>query len=549
MESAPPDPHRAVVATPASLLGARDRRVTAHSPLQGPAACTRVRERRSNAQLMRTIAVCADLPAEVLGQRVLAHPDVDPAARLALFRACHALARTVLLHGPGTKRRTTEGDAEQPWSAALAHLLGDKWQPLPPGSVDLELCITSSVDLGSAAPQPHLPPPPPASVSQHVAHLHLRQCHLTVPDLHAWQLHDAALWPHLQHLTIEECVLPQAPPGEAQPLPAIPHLDFLTWLHRATLLSDVTALLPLVSNARRLHVAGMENAWQVSEEPALPPQLPHLTHVDLDLPSHPPLTEALLRHPTLAHVAVRRLDARSDLGQLPCRWRTLDVSAASLGSLARLPLGGLERLTVRGAFTGSAAAGLALLQRLHAGGRLVLLPWDGRDRPARAQLPSDGRCFRLWLTAGCTPALLRLVLEAGQGVSGLDLDVRSATLPALRDQLAPLLQQHGRIDTLHVDLTIDLSPDALCAGLLGALPACVTHVEFPALGDDFLKAQHVKALVQGGLASLAHPVQLTLAGLRDAPGVSARLEAQVTRLAAGGGSVDGRQLLTVEVVR
>ncbi len=802
MDSAPPDTHRAVVSTPASLLGARDRRVMAHSPLQGPAACTRVRERRSNAQLMRNMSCCADLPDEVLGQRVLAHPDVDAAARLALFRACHALARTMLLHGPGTKRRTAAigyrtGEA---WSATLARLLRAKWQPLPPGSVDLELCITSTIDLGSAAPQPHLPPPPPASLSLHVSHLHLRQCHLTAPRLAAWRLHDAALWPHLQHLTIEECALPIPPHLEPSPLQPIPHLQSLTWQQQEHLYRerDVTALLPLVSNAWRLRVAGMENTWGAAEKAALLTHLPHLTHVELGgdgdgdgrlarallqrpavrhvvvgslpssldlthpqwaaldvgrvrltgiaslplaslerltvrrldcgadmtglpllqqlhadgtlalaagllelsiastfrlqspqlqppLPPQPPaflsqhlshlqlhqcrltapdlaawqlhdatlwphlrhltvekcylsgpappnqplppipqlqsftwvqrewdapfgdadvllplvsnvrrlcvssvyqtqgadaaaalaqlphlthfelgqrcngaVATALMQHPTLEHVVVSGFDGTLDLSQQPCRWRTLELpGGVSVSALVRLPLANLQRLSIRSALsadhTAQSTAGVALLQQLHAGGRLVLLP--GRRRAGEVELKchSNGKCFSLGDAGPYARELLRLVLAAGQGVCALYLDWRTASLSRLRLELAPALQGSGRVRALcfcMADEDVREWPGAWFSGLLGALPACITHVEFTALlsgtiGSAGPVGKCTRALVQGGVASLTHPLHLTLVDSHVTP----ELEAELQQLAAGEAAGGGQQPLTVEVVQ
>ncbi len=58
---------------------------------------------------------------------------------------------------------------------------------------------------------------------------------------------------------------------------------------------------------------------------------------------------ALLSHPSLRHVAMHapaRLSA--DLSWQPCHWRTLELSHARVGALGRLPLAGLERLSVRG---------------------------------------------------------------------------------------------------------------------------------------------------------------------------------------------------------
>ncbi len=265
----------------------------------------------------------------MLGQRIVAHPDLDAAARLALFRACHALARTTLLHAPGSKRHTASigYHTGQEWSAKLARLLGAKWQPLPLGSVDLDLRITFSSALYPTL-HSRLPPPPPTSLSHHVSRLHLQRCYLTVSHLAAWQLHDAALWPHLQHLTIDDCDVPRFLAQEEQPLQPIPRLQSFRWELRlqtcgfagqyaSGVIDFSSTLLPLVTNTRRLHVRSWWAEWEVE----LVTQLQHLTHVDLSdtRPRQPFPVDALLRHPTLEHLVLRHALVYRDLSRQPCR--------------------------------------------------------------------------------------------------------------------------------------------------------------------------------------------------------------------------------------
>ncbi len=162
---------------------------------------------------MHARACTADLPPE-LQRRVLA--DLDPPARLALFCTSRALARTVLLHAPSDKKLTKLDSSA--WPPPLARLLGD---PLLQPLTDLELRVENSTN-----PQP--PPPPTPSISQHVARLHLSGLTLTPESLVAWRLHDAVLWPHLQHLTLHKCRL-RPSDSPAQPLQPIPRLQSFSW--------------------------------------------------------------------------------------------------------------------------------------------------------------------------------------------------------------------------------------------------------------------------------------------------------------------------------
>ncbi len=290
----------------------------------------------------------ADLPPDL--QRSVP-AELDPPGRLALFRACHTLARTVLLDAPSAKRLTKLGmDA---WPPALASLLDD---PSLLTLADLELRVEGS----AASPPPPPPPAPPPSIARHVARLHVCSLTLTPSSLAAWRLHDAALWPHLQHLAFLKCHLPPAT-ASALPLPPIPRLQSFTWEQTARGGVDspatLAAVLQLVGQAswwaRRLRVISSIEARERNRQVALQAlaRLPHLTHADVGALG-PAQVEALLRHPTLEHVTVGSVNGygfSADLSQKPCRWRTLTATGwACIASLALLPLGGLERLSISG---------------------------------------------------------------------------------------------------------------------------------------------------------------------------------------------------------
>ncbi len=240
-----------------------------------------------------------------------------------------------------------------------------------------------------------------------------------------------------------------------------------------------------------------------------------------------------------------------------------------LPDLKRLPLANLEQLTIRKGLLREDAGGLAALQQLHAGGRLALLLGERGDSCVPRHLRSDGRRFSFRYTGDCTPALLRLVLEAGQGISALELDLDGPTLSQLEDELLPLLQQHGgRVDTLrlyfeddalrlpqgHAEEPYDVMEE-WCSVLLGLMPACITHVEVVTWGNSALVRRYARALVRGGLDELAHPLHLTLVDescWRGGGGINTELEDELRELVEeSGGDADGdsEQLLTLQVDR
>ncbi len=300
----------------------------------------------------------------------------------------------VLLHAPSSGKRLTHHvkskDRTRHWSqrtAALARLLSAKWQPLPP-HLDLELRVEPAVlAAGAAATRPQLPSvPPPSSIAQHVSRLTLSDLSLTLADLAAWQLHDPARWPHLQHLTVQLCGLPlAATAAAAEPLQPIPRLQSFTWQQRNKA-QGVAALLSLVRNAERAHLALSPFTGSGDCFVAALRCMPRLLHVRLDGPAIDDAARAALQHPTLQHVEATWLDVDEDLSGQPCRWKTLSLlHSAYLYSLKSLPLAGLERLTIAHGMAQwiddheRCAAGVAALQRLHSLGRLVLAPSTDAD--------------------------------------------------------------------------------------------------------------------------------------------------------------------------
>ncbi len=457
----------------------------------------------------------ADLPPE-LQRRVLA--ELDPPARLALFRCSRTLARTVVLHAPSAKRLTKLDSGS--WAPALAGLLdGPQLQPL----ADLELRVEGGADL---EPSPPPPPPSPPFITHHVARLHLSCLTLTPLSLAAWRLHDAALWPHLQHLILHECPIKQPPAAApAQPLQPIPRLLTFSWqVTRDDGGNDGTAsqaaVLPLAAQARRLRVTA-SRLWEYdrSREMSLKALacLPHLTHADLDAAGFPSVAEALLRLPMLEHVTLITLHLGvPDHSQHACRWRTLTVhSWADLGALACLPLDNLERLTLKGLLGGGPMeqqqAGLAVLQRLHSQGRLALRRTGLQDR--RWQLsPADGMFLMLQM-GSLAPAVLRLLLEAGQGINTLYVD-RAFLAPAtLQQQVAPLLREHAgrRITTLCMSLDFLHNDEEWWGRVLGRLPASITHLKVDVLiRDEEVVEDCLLALMEGSIGMLQHPLTLTV---------------------------------------
>ncbi len=508
----------------------------------------------------------ADLPSG-LQRRVLA--ELDPPARLALFRTSHALARTVLVHAPSGKRLIKL--ASGVWPPPLALLLDD---PLLQPLADLDLFVEGGADLELPPPSP---PPPPPSIARHVARLQLFSLTLTPSSLAAWRLHDPRLWPHLRHLAIAARTPPPTP-APAQPLQPIPRLLTFAWCVTVYDAGDddpasQAAVLPLAARAR--HLRFLDPHWHDDRTQATPlralAHLRRLTTANLDVSGSLAVLEALLRHPTLEDVTVSSVPHDlPDLSQRACRWRTLTVSAwASIASLPHLPLAGLERLTIAGCLAPSLGggasvpamqAGLALLQRLHSQGKLVLRASDAQDQHWR--LPPEEGVFALRNLGDLTPAALRLVLEAGQGVTALL--VNTFVLLAREDDLAPLRERpaHG-VNTLCVRMEVH---DVLFrwGALLGRLPAPITHLVVDASdfgGDpyvDAVMAGCLRDLVKGGASALRRPVTLTvlLSGL-----ISAELEAELVALTSGapvGPAVEGadgerreqqQSFLTLRVVR
>ncbi len=495
---------------------------------------------------------CADLPELLLGQRIVAHPALDPAARLALFHSCHALARLVLLHVPSSKRVTHRASSATrtggQWSPKLERLFNAKWQPLPPRQLDLEL----RVEKGQNAPQ--LPPkPPPTSMTHHISHLHLHQLRITISHLAAWKLHNAILWPHLQHLTISHCTARKAG-VTAPPLPPIPRLESFTWMKRT--MQDLDVLLPLASNVTSLHMAVRPGEPQPPWMLDSLQHMPRLTHLRLDNAVTSAWLRALLRHPTLEHLAVGSLTyPQDDLSKQPCRWKTLAAARlTSLGDVAKLPVEGLERLTValmlsrRSAYEG-AGSSVAALQRLHRKGKLVLLPPPGDSLGCWWRRPNGVDVLGLSGAGASTYALRRLVAEAGQGVHAVAFAASALPLPLLREALAPAMQRQpgARVHTLCLHLNGSVT-EQWCAGVLGTLPPCVTHVEVSAEGVEH---QRLAALVRGGAEGLRHVVHLSVLQRGN---MSAEQERELRHLLAVGGEGAGARqqqsatLLTLVVV-
>ncbi len=458
------------------------------------------------------------------------------------------------------------------WPQALADLLDDpSLQPL----TDLEL------NAEGGAPSQR-PPPPLPSIAHHVVHLLLTRLTLTLASLAAWRLHDAALWPHLRHLTIHRCSFASST-VPALPLWPIPYLATFTWEQSpgTALSGPAAATLTLAERATHLRIVRPHFGSAHGARQALA-WLERLTHVDLDVASlsivagEEQVVEALLRHRTLEHVTLANLGADlPDLTRRRCRWRTLTLSStAAVAALGRLPLAGLERLSIRGYLErggegrGAVAArqaGLAALQKLQGQGKLALVAeaeGSGQSRRWRLQ-PGDG-LFTLFHTGDMLPALLPLVLEAGEGVNHVFIDASSLPLPRLREHVAPLLSElPGRISTLCTLMRVDLPSDAQWpepdefwwASLLGCLPASVAHVKVEAMVGAGAQGTFrcASAMVRGGAATLRHPLTLTLLHSGQ---ISDAQAAQLVLLAVPPGrqrAAPGRQqrqtFLTVRVVR
>ncbi len=507
----------------------------------------------------------ADLPPE-LQRRVLA--DLDPPARLALFASSPPLARTVLLNTPSGKRLTKLDSSA--WPPALASLLDD---PSLLTLADMELCAK-----GSGAPQPPPPPPvPPLSIARHVTRLQLHSFTLTPSSLAAWRLHDATLWPHLQHLAIQACTLPPSP-APAQPLRPIPRLLTFAWEEpeRGGVPNDaasLAAVLRLASQAKQLLAVCRDRdrsrPWTMA--PQALASLPHLTHADLDVSGTPEVVEALLRHRTLEHVTLDCLARPQDqwawrrLSHLPCRWRTLTAArGASMLALSGLPLAHLERLTVCGQLGAGGAygplfgghddiqAGLAVLQRLHSQGRLALRKSAAQDLHWR-QPPEEGLFALQDLGSLEVPAALRLVMEAGQGITAILVD--AYTLLESEGDLAPLQARHTGIVTLCVQLEAHEKLDVWWGAAFRNLPERITHlkVDVSHFGhdphgdgpyDDAMAQDFLRDLVVGSDADpLTRPLTLTLlhSGL-----IGPELEAELMGLCVSGAAGQGEGAVAEE---
>ncbi len=481
----------------------------------------------------------------MLGQRIL--PALDGPARVALLGTSHALARLVLQHAPGTKRLTHRGPAG--WPPVLAHLLGTAWQPL----ADLELHVASCGTLV---------PPPPAGISRLVSHLRLEGC--KVDALDAWQLHNASLWPHLQHLAVQYCRLAKPATAAMAQLQPIPGLQSLTWedgLPQHGYGDPPTALLlALAANATRLHLH-LGYGWD-----AVPVQamqcLQRLTHVHVHPGRDQDVLLALLQHPTLEHVTLGDLGSvwprtpTLDLPQQPCRWRTLTCKhgAAGVGiaALGRLPLHNLEQLSIpQGLYMGGGgddsaqqayARGVELLQQLHAGGRLRLHP-GGTDSQLKAWGVPQGRgMFCLYGTSSHLAPVLHLVAEAGRGIHAVWLGYD----PPPQEAPAPLVQ-HARsaLDTVAFGLTTcQWVDDAWCAGLLRAAPDCVRRVNVRVQSDP--SVERLRSCVQGLAHHVRRPLTLTLI---EHATITHELEAELREAAERAAVGQLGQGLTLEVRR
>ncbi len=454
----------------------------------------------------------------MLAQRIVADPALDGAARLALFQSCHALARMVLQHGHGSKELSVEPVRGRKGWRTLARLLGTKWQPVLGG---LQLHVNGTTD--DAGECPRLPRCPPAAIAQRVSHLRLSECALSAATLATWRLHDTNLWPQLQHLTLTECRWSQPQRragggGGAQP--SIPRLLSFAWTDTTSGADHshaADALLALAAHATTAHVGLQHRPARTTE--AVVRRLQRLTRLHLNGRRDRAVVEALLQHPALRHLALGGPGfPTGDLSQQPCQWRTLTLlDGAFLGQLEPLPLGSLKHITIHGQLYGygsSAPAGLALLRRLHGEGRLVLAPGSHAERMRREwQLPPDAGPFHLHGEPEVLRDLVALMLGAGQGVDTLVFGHSGLPLRCLREEVAPMLQQHaGKVSTLCFG---SIGSREWHRGVLGALPPCIRNVRIAVVGTDFSAWicgpwDCLRALVEGGVASVRHPLMVTL---------------------------------------
>ncbi len=509
---------------------------------------------------MTIILQCADLPQEVWAERIVAHPALDGAARLALFQSCHALARMVLQRGHGITtlihRVPFDSSHAAGWPATLACLFDAKWQPLAiPNGLQLHV---RGVRCPAGERCPPLPPPPPLAISQLVRHLQLSVCKPTAPALAAWCLYDDALWPQLQHLTVADCCLYEAPrpalvaaAGELLPLPQpVPRLLFFTWTGTSAGADQSRAQDALMALGAHAEIAHVECRYIFAHTlEAVVRRLPRLTHLHLHGRWDRAVVEALLQHPTLRHLELGGHDfVGNDWSRQPCRWQTLTLlDGASLADVSLLPLASLERLTIHGLLRSSLhhfgldpPARMALLRRLRGEGRLVLAPGSHRER-IRWLLPPGAGPFELDSAPEQLLAMLTLVLEAGQSIDTLILSRSGGTPLQLLREVAQLLQQHaGRVTTLCFGTG---NSEEWHAGLLGTLPPCIQNVRINADFHGFgILRETTRALVEGGVASVRHA--LTLSVLCSVHTLSVAVEAELRQLLG-----QGQHGLSLEVLR
>ncbi len=306
-----------------------------------------------------------------------------------------------------TPTRTVMMSADVPEAVLVVHIIAHHrtsshiiahHRPAPPGSRRPPWTWTWS--CASRAPLscgPRLPSclAPPAALSQQVSSLHLCDLDLNTTRLaEDWQLHDTALWPHLRHLTIDDCGACDPVEQRLQPIPRLRSFVWL-WNSRSDAAGTLAALLPLAAHAQHLEFDREESEPQLVATALA--ALPHLTSVEI-LPRYGPgvddaVAAALLEHPALQHVTLDGFWLEADHSARPCRWKTLTwLENAYLlpRALGLLPLAGLERLTIRCEMgwdhdRASNALGhlngLSLLEQLHRQGRLVVVPWlEGGQR-------------------------------------------------------------------------------------------------------------------------------------------------------------------------
>ncbi len=487
-------------------------------------------------------------------------PSLSGAARLALFRTCHALSRLVLAHTP-------EGEKTMFWDATYAE---EEQGEEGGGEGDPDHILSPKASLPSQ--------PPPAALTQHITSLVLSDLSFSMDQLLQWQLHT---WPHLQSLTIDHCCAPSGVRKPASfsvgPLPPISRLRTLI-LERTTQLgwAELYTTLALCAHARKLSLHDLSCGGL---KPAVR-RLPHLTHLHTDFTGAKELRR-LLTHPTLRHVTLSHtlgmydeFHLEHDMSALPCTWRTLTLdspySAVRVDEVGLLPVRGLERLRLVGALGTSGAigpgvracTGLPALQHLHQLGRLVLAPSRWAWLGARFQLGWEHASFSIGQGGGRLEQLLRLVVEAAPDVNTLCLDAPGllqnmmmamasvlgglpaalASLPSQVQRVAPALQRAGRITTLCIWLPPDAFPQPWDT-LLGALPACVTELRVRCWACRGGTSPTARSLLRGA-GALHHRLRVVF--LHEGA-LSSEEEAALRELVGSGGVGEAR--LTLELVQ